>query len=199
MAEGIVVLLSGGLDSVVLAHRAAKMGALRGCLFVNYGQPVWDKERPASRYWAEHLGAPWRESTVTMNTRAMVGNGHKGPRVVHARNLVLAALGMNYAHEIDAQWVWLGATKDDHEEYTDCRPDWFLHLNQAQGAALPHKPADPHPLIDAPFTYCRAPQILRYAEEYGIDLDRVWSCYYADRNGNQCGRCDSCRRATPEQ
>ena len=71
MASGIVVLLSGGLDSVVIAHKARGEGALKGCLFVNYGQPVWEMERPASRYWAGELGVPWHECSVTMNVTAM--------------------------------------------------------------------------------------------------------------------------------
>jgi len=111
--------------------------------------------------------------------------GEAGPRVVPARNAMLAALAASRAVMMGARTVWLGATADDHADYPDCRPAWIDAMSRtlelAYGVSLA-----------APFGHLVKRQVAAKATEWGVPLHDSWSCYTPGDDGGVCGTCNAC-------
>ena len=164
----VVVLLSGGLDSIVLAHHALTIGRLRAVAHYVYPHPAQSQERRAvsevCRQW--HLA------------------GHYVERAEFPITLVFLSHAVNYAAGIGATEVWYGATAEDMASYPDCRPDFVATVSglaAAWGIA-----------VRAPFIDMRRPQIRQLGEDCGAPLALAWSCYQPTLTGRACGTCDSC-------
>jgi len=183
-----VVLLSGGMDSAAVFTLARQSKARQvHALFVDYGQPAVEPERKAARELHRHLeGDGFHEVTVHgLCTGDMVLDaGEESPRVVPARNLVLAGLGVNLASSLGAEAVILGVTRGDHADYIDCRPLFYAAMaplvSQLDVAVMT-------PLIKEPKSY--AYWVLRSG---GVPPEMTWSCY-TPVGGEPCGSCNSCK------
>lgn len=181
----IVVLLSGGLDSVTLATLAKRAGVLSAAVFVDYGQPARQQELTAARRWSSLQRARLYEISATPHgVEAMEGVGLKGPRIVPCRNLVLVSLAATVAASIGAQEVWYGATGADQKEYADCRPVYA----QAMTAVLEPFGVSAH----APLAGMRRSDVCLLAKALGVVVGDTWSCYSPDSGGKPCGACNSC-------
>ncbi len=181
-----VVLLSGGMDSAAVFALACEYVGKVHALFVDYGQPSASLERAAARRLHKFLGGSGFHEVRVHGLCAgdmVLGAGEKGPRVVPARNLVLAGLGVNLASSIGAGSVSLGVTRGDHDDYVDCRPLFYAAMaplvSQLGVAVLT-------PLIEEPKSY--ALQRLRVS---GVPMEMTWSCY-TPVGGVPCGSCNSC-------
>ena len=189
----VVVLLSGGLDSIVLAQHALNAGRLRAVVHFVYPQPAQAKERGAvlevCRRW--HLAGHYIErQEVALALRSWgemsTGIGQSGPRVVAGRNLVMLSHAVNYAAGIGAHEVWIGCTREDRAAYPDCRPDFIaaVHaLSAAWGIA-----------VRAPFVDMDRAWIAAEGARNGAPIDVAWSCYQPTLTGRPCGTCNSCRQ-----
>lgn len=187
----VVVLLSGGLDSTVLAASALKVGRLRACLSFRYGQPHMEAEMMAARKWCYENGVervvvdvPMPGVSAAMHT----GVGAAGPRVMPGRNLVLIAHAVQYAATVGAAEVRIGACADDAADYPDCRPDFVA---AAAGLAAVYGVR-----VEAPYVHLRKTDIVRIANGLGVDIAATWSCYEPRSVGfgfEPCGTCNACR------
>jgi 7-cyano-7-deazaguanine synthase len=183
----IAVLCSGGLDSTVLAHMAQDRGALAGLVFCDYGQPATTQEARASGDLALRLGVPWVLLRVPMAdvSGMAIGTGEPGPRVIGGRNLILLAHAVGVCQARGWSELWWGATKDDWQDYPDCRLPFMGSIQQAAGAYGVR--------VLAPLIEDRAAEIRAHGDRLGVDWSGVWSCYEPDGD-RQCGRCNSCAR-----
>lgn len=192
---GVVVLASGGVDSGVLVHRAHTEGRLSGLVFAHYGQPASLCEWKALQKLRTHLGtsAPVLElQLTTVWAKAMqTGSGEPGPRVVPHRNLIMLSHALNWAECLGAEEVWYGAIRDDWDDYADCRPEFYLPLNQALDSFYKFEKA-PHAQVTAPLAWTRKPEVIAEAAAAGI-LPLCWSCYAPTQGGEPCGNCNSCK------
>lgn len=181
-AKPVTLLLSGGMDSSVLAADAPK-GSV--AVFVNWGQPSEDQERAHARATADRFRLLFRTFMVPVNHAAMrVGSGAEGPRVVGGRNLMLIGLAVSVACEMGLETVWWGASLADQADYPDCR----------------------HAFIDGIDLLCRRTYgVGVLAPLEGVPRDQIrtrvaelklatWSCYEPLRGGIPCGTCNACLR-----
>lgn len=187
----VVVLLSGGVDSIVLAQHALNAGRLRAVAHFIYPQPAQSKERgavmEASRHW--HTQGHYierRDFALSLHSwgEMAIGIGQDGPRVVPGRNLVMLSHAVNYAAGIGAAEVWIGCSAEDQSEYPDCRPDFIAtvhNLSRAWGIA-----------VRAPFIDKDRAWILAEGKRNGAPLHVAWSCYQPTATGRACGSCNSC-------
>ena len=100
MRSDVIVLLSGGLDSTVLATMARRDGRLSACLVARYGQPHVEAETAAASAWcARHGAARLVLDVPVIGVEASMATGHgtPGPRVLPGRNLVLVAHAVQLA------------------------------------------------------------------------------------------------------
>lgn len=185
----VVVLLSGGLDSVVLATVARQAGDLAAAVFVDYGQPAVEQERRASALWCG------RNKTRLVALAGAVpavgvlaaGVGAAGPRVVPCRNLILLSLAAGVAAELGASEIWYGATAGDQAAYPDCRPEFAAALSDVLGLEVGIS-------VHMPLSGMRRSDVLALARALDIDVSETWSCYQPTAGGQPCGACNSCRQ-----
>lgn len=176
-----IVLLSGGIDSLVCAERERAAGTLRGCVFVDYGHPAQVPEGWKAFSYCGERGVDLR---VVHAFGLALGDmqAQAGARIVPGRNAVLIALAANQAHAMGGTHLVVGAIADDQQDYEDCRPAFFAGVAGAVGM-----PVD-HPLIGmAKF------DVVRMAATLGLRQSDAWSCYGA--GPSPCGVCPSCELA----
>ena len=196
--KSVIVLFSGGIDSTVLATMAHNDGRLHSLLHFTYSQPSAPYEYRASAAWAREHKVPLERLVPTLHgTEPMkTAPGEPGSRMIPGRNLVMLSLAINYAAAQGVSEIWYGPTRDDWEDYPDCRPGFVSEL-----CALAE--ADAGVRVRAPLLHKRKAEVIAEAMELGIDLDATWSCYAAQgwvlreshhcpTIGHACGTCNSC-------
>ena len=185
----ILVLFSGGLDSMVLCeHVLQETTHELVTLFYRYMHPAAPEEYNAVSDWLRdhHVeGYAGRHIDVNLplwGSEALgIGVGEAGPRVLAGRNQVMVSLAVNIAASIGAKEVWYGANLDDAEDYPDCSPMWVEMMNRmAQDWGVK---------VRAPLLYKTKDQIRSEADKLGVE--GWWSCY-EPKNGEPCGTCNSC-------
>lgn len=200
-----VVLLSGGLDSMVSAALAQEAGYAVHALTVDYGQRHRLELQSAGRI-AARLGLA-RHTQIALDLRAFGGSaltdaidvpkhgvGDDIPvTYVPARNLVFLALTTACAEAAGARDVFIGVNALDYSGYPDCRPEFIASF--AETARLGTKAgAEGAPFtIHAPLQYMTKADIARECARLGLDPAWSWSCYDPTPEGQACGLCDSCR------
>ena len=200
-----VVLLSGGLDSMVAAGLAREQGFRLNALTIDYNQRH-RVEIEAARGIARELGAA-RHVVLPLDLRAFGGSAltdeidvpkHGVGRgipitYVPARNLVFLSLTLAWAEAIGARDIFIGVNALDYSGYPDCRPEFVAGFERL--AALATKAGDEGDRfrIHAPLQHMRKAEIAREAARLGLDPALSWSCYDPLADGRACGLCDSCR------
>lgn len=200
-----VVLLSGGLDSMVTAALARERGFEVHALSVDYGQRH-RLELVSAKRIADRLGLA-RHIEIALNLRAFGGSaltdaidvpkGGVGDDVpvtyVPARNLVFLALTTAFAESSGASDVFIGVNALDYSGYPDCRPEFIASF--AETARLGTKAGvEGAPFtIHAPLQHMTKAQIATECARLGLDPAWSWSCYDPTPQGMACGLCDSCR------
>lgn len=200
-----VVLLSGGLDSMVVAGLAREAGCRLFALTIDYNQRH-RREIDAARTIAAHLGAE-RHVVLPLDLRQFGGSALTddidvpkdglGPEIpityVPARNLVFLSLTLAWAEVLGAREIHIGVNALDYSGYPDCRPEFIAGF--AELASLATKAgAEGKPFtIHAPLQYLGKAEIVQEALRLGLDPAMSWSCYDPQPDGRACGLCDSCR------
>ncbi|PKP90876.1 MAG: 7-cyano-7-deazaguanine synthase QueC [Alphaproteobacteria bacterium HGW-Alphaproteobacteria-14] len=200
-----VVLLSGGLDSMVTVALAQERGFAVHALSVDYGQRHRLELDSAARI-AARLGLA-RQTCISLDLRAFGGSaltaaidvpkggvGHDIPiTYVPARNLVFLALTTACAEAAGARDVFIGVNALDYSGYPDCRPEFIASF--AETARLGTKAGvEGAPFtIHAPLQHMTKADIARECARLGLDPAWSWSCYDPTPEGAACGLCDSCR------
>jgi 7-cyano-7-deazaguanine synthase len=200
-----VVLLSGGLDSMVAAGMAKEAGFSINALTIDYNQRH-RREIDAAKVIAERLDAA-RHVVLPLDLRLFGGSaltadidvpkGGVGEDIpvtyVPARNLVFLSLTLAWAEAIGARDVFIGVNALDYSGYPDCRPEFIAGF--AELAELATKAGDQGQrfTIHAPLQYLGKADIAREAERLGLETGISWSCYDPQPDGRACGECDSCR------
>ena len=134
-----VVLLSGGLDSMVTAAIARERGMAVHALTIDYGQRHI-RELQSARSIAEKLGVK-RHVELPLDLRQFggsaltddidvpkggMGEGEDIPvTYVPARNLVFLALTTAFAETSNSRDIFIGVNALDYSGYPDCRPEFI--------------------------------------------------------------------------
>ena len=200
-----VVLLSGGLDSMVTAGIARERGFAIHALTIDYNQRHRRELASATRI-ASELGAK-RHIVLPLDLSAFGGSALTDaievPKTglaegipatyVPARNLVFLTLTLAWAEALGARDIFIGVNALDYSGYPDCRPEFIASF--AQTAALATKAGvEGSPFtIHAPLQHLGKREIAAEAVRLDLDPALSWSCYDPTPDGLACGLCDSCR------
>ena len=199
-----IAVVSGGLDSVTLAHLLARLGAQLHLLAFDYGQKH-RKELDFARECAQRLNADFdivdlsgfsrliSASALTSDTIEVPHGHYAAPMmaltVVPNRNAILLALAFGVAVNESAQIVATGVHGGDHFIYPDCRPDFIQSFDAMQKTATEGF-SDPNLRLLAPFLETDKTGIVRLGHELGVPFERTWSCY--EGGAKHCGKCGTC-------
>lgn len=176
-----LVLISGGIDSLVVAEVCRSAGKLAGCIFVDYGHPAQIPEGWKAFAYCGARGIPLKVvHAFGMDLGDMASEA--GARVVPGRNLVLLALAANVARSMGATCIAIGANQADQADYTDCRREFFDLAGLAIGMQ-----------ISTPLIHWGKAGIVELAETFGLKRSDAWSCYVG--GPTECGECPSCLSA----
>ena len=199
-----VVLLSGGLDSMVCAGIARERGHSVIALTVDYNQRH-RVELEAARAIAALLAE--RHIVLPLDLRAFGGSaltsdiavpkegvGEGIPvTYVPARNTIFLSLALGLAEASGARDIFIGVNALDYSGYPDCRPEFIAEFEKvANLATKAGVEGDPF-TIHAPLQDMSKADIAREAERLGLDPALSHSCYDPLPDGRHCGRCDACR------
>ena len=200
-----VVLLSGGLDSMVTAGLAREQGFALNALTIDYSQRH-RVEIEAARQIAQRLEAA-RHVVLPLDLRAFGGSaltddiavpkGGLAPGIpvtyVPARNLVFLSLTLAWAEALGARDIFIGVNALDYSGYPDCRPDFIAGFAALADLATKAGSEGAGFRIHAPLQHLGKAEISREAQRLGLDPGWSWSCYDPHSDGRACGLCDSCR------
>ncbi|NBC37702.1 7-cyano-7-deazaguanine synthase QueC [Novosphingobium sp. FSY-8] len=200
-----VVLLSGGLDSMVVAGLAREAGYRLFALTIDYNQRH-KRELHAAQGLAQHLGVE-RHVILPLDLRQFGGSaltddidvpktgvGDDIPvTYVPARNLVFLSLTLAWAEALGARDVFIGVNALDYSGYPDCRPEFISAFGEVARLATKAGAEGEAFAIHAPLQYLGKADIVREALRLRLDPAMSWSCYDPQPDGSACGMCDSCR------
>lgn len=204
-ARKAVVLLSGGLDSMVCAALAREAGYDLYALTIDYNQRH-RRELDAAREIAVRLGAK-RHVILPLDLRQFGGSaltddiavpkdgvGEEIPvTYVPARNLVFLSLTLAWSEALGARDVVIGVNALDYSGYPDCRPEFIAGFADLAHLATKAGAQGDDFRIHAPLQYMGKAEIAAEAGRLGLDPAMSWSCYDPQPDGSACGLCDSCR------
>jgi 7-cyano-7-deazaguanine synthase len=200
-----IVLVSGGLDSMISAALAREAGHRIYALSFDYSQRH-QVELAAARRIASTLGAE-RHVVMPMDLRAFGGSaltadievpkdgvGDDIPvTYVPARNTIFLSLALGWAEASGARDIYIGVNALDYSGYPDCRPEFIEGFEKlAELATKAGVEGEPFH-IRAPLQHMTKADIVREGTRLGLDLGLSWSCYDPAPGGLHCGLCDSCR------
>lgn len=200
-----VVLLSGGLDSMVAGGLAREAGYRVLALSIDYNQRHRVELRAAQRVATalnaiSHIVLPldltaFGGSALTADIAVpKSGVGDDIPvTYVPARNTIFLSLTLGLAEVAGASDVFIGVNALDYSGYPDCRPE-FIEAFQKMATLATKAGVEGNPIhINAPLQHMSKADIVREAHRLGLDAGLSWSCYDPTPDGKHCGLCDSCR------
>jgi 7-cyano-7-deazaguanine synthase len=200
-----IVLLSGGLDSMVSAGLAQESGKRLIALTIDYNQRhrvELDAARAIARTLKveRHIVLPldlsvFGGSSLTADMPVRKDGVETGvpTTYVPGRNIIFLALTLGLAEATGAQRIYIGVNSLDYSGYPDCRPD-FIAAFQSMAALGTKAGIDGHAIrICAPLQYLTKADIAKEAARLGLDAGMSWSCYDPTPDNAHCGLCDSCR------
>jgi 7-cyano-7-deazaguanine synthase len=200
-----VVLLSGGMDSMVCTALAREAGHRVIALTVDYNQRHRCELEAAGRVAAalnvsEHIVLPlnlrgFGGSALTSDTAVPKDGVAPGIPVTYvpARNTIFLSLALGLAEARGAKRIYVGVNALDYSGYPDCRPAFVeAFAATANLATRAGVEGDPF-LFETPLLHMTKADIAREAHRLGIDAGMSWTCYDPTPDGLHCGECDACR------
>ncbi|MDF0540964.1 7-cyano-7-deazaguanine synthase QueC [Sphingobium sp. H39-3-25] len=200
-----VVLLSGGLDSMVAAGLAREAGFRLLALTVDYNQRHRVELSAAARIASalnaiSHIVLPLDLTAFggsALTADIAVPKGGVGDEIpityVPARNTIFLSLTLGLAEVAGANDIFIGVNALDYSGYPDCRPE-FIEAFQKMANLATKAGVEGNPLrINTPLQYMSKADIVREAARLRLDAGMSWSCYDPTPDGKHCGLCDSCR------
>ena len=200
-----VVLLSGGLDSATCLAIAKSQNCECYCLSLDYHQRHI-AELQAAKNVAAVMGAKAHKtaqldlsmfggSALTDEDIAVPEMETTGIPVTYvpARNTIMLSLALAWAEVLHSQDIFIGVNALDYSGYPDCRVEYIQAFQSMANLATKSAVEGHNITIHAPLIAMTKAQIVTLGTQLGIDYAMTVSCYQADRHGEACGLCDSCR------
>ena len=204
VVKSAIVLLSGGLDSMVCLGIAQELGYSLIALTVDYGQrhriELESARAIAALFAVRHIVVPldlraFGGSALTSDIDVPKEGVGEGIPVTYvpARNTIFLSLALGLAEASGARDVFIGVNALDYSGYPDCRPEFIVEFERLANLATKAGVEGSRFSIHAPLQQMSKAQIAKEAKRLGLDAALSHSCYDPLPDGRHCGRCDACR------
>lgn len=205
MRSSAVILLSGGLDSMVTAGLAREAGHRLLALTIDYNQRHRIELDAARRIAAalgveRHIVLPldltgFGGSALTADIAVPKDGIQPGIPVTYvpARNTIFLSLCLGWAEAAGARDLFIGVNALDYSGYPDCRPAFIDSFEAMANLATRAGVEGDHFRVRAPLLAMSKADIAHEAARLGLDAAMSWSCYDPSPDLRHCGLCDSCR------
>jgi len=202
--KSAVVLLSGGLDSMVCAGLARERGFSVVALTVDYNQrhrvELAAARRIASELSDRHIVVPldltaFGGSALTSDIEVPKDGVAQGIPVTYvpARNTIFLSLALGLAEAAAARDLFIGVNAVDYSGYPDCRPEFIAEFDKLANVATKAGVEGDVFKIHAPLQHLTKADIVAEAQRLGLDAALSFSCYDPEADSRHCGQCDACR------
>jgi 7-cyano-7-deazaguanine synthase len=205
-AKSAIVLLSGGLDSMVVAGLAREAGYALHALTIDYNQRHRIELESAARIAAhlaaaEHIILPlnltrFGGSALTADI-AVPKDGVEENAIpvtyVPARNTIFLSLCLGLAEARGSRDLWIGVNALDYSGYPDCRPEFIRSFETTANLATKAGVEGDTFTVHTPLLHMTKADIACEANRLGLDAAMSWSCYDPSPDQKACGQCDACR------
>ena len=175
----VLVLFSGGSDSLLLLDWAMERKYRTGVLLIHYGQ-AWIEEMEYAEALLEMMKTKHAEGIETFSITLPLGHNigqasYPGVHEKHVpgRNGVFLSFAMHIAESGLYDEIWIGCDFSDRENlFPDCYQEWIYHMNEVA------KRNGSRPLlIKAPLLGWHKQDVLNELKRRGHDLRKVYSGY----------------------
>lgn len=199
-----VVLVSGGMDSLVCAALAKQKYKRVAFLHMSYGQRTAFKELECFNAIADFYQIPQNlrlildvsflkkigASSLT-DLSIDVSDYEEGQKeapssYVPFRNAHILSAAVSWAETLGAERIFIGANYEDSPGYPDCRPEYYEAFNRLIQVGSNLKNAK----IETPVLRDTKKEIVEKALALKAPLELTWSCYKNEKLA--CAKCDSC-------
>lgn len=202
--ELAVVLVSGGMDSLVTAAIANEKHKNLAFLHLNYGQRTEAKELKCFHEIADFYNVPQsKRKVIDMSFLKQIGGSsltddnievkkYKGETneipdsYVPFRNSLIISMAVSWCEVISGKDIYIGAVFEDSSGYPDCTPSYYRAMNNLISEGT--KATDIQ--VVTPVIHMKKSDIINKAIELDAPMASSWSCY--DSSDAACGVCDSC-------
>jgi 7-cyano-7-deazaguanine synthase len=199
-----IVLLSGGMDSLVTAALAKSESVDLFFLHARYRQRTEKRELQSFKDLVAYYQPTdhkiidlgyfkdiTQSSLIDENDSTILDDTEpdKIPSTyVPFRNANLLAIATSWAETIKAGRIYIGAVEEDSSGYPDCREIFIETFNRLIKTGTEGL----HPIdVRAPLLHLSKREIVLKGVELRVPFQYSWSCYL--NNEQACGRCASCK------
>ena len=186
----VVTLVSGGLDSTLVACLAKEEGLQQYPLFIDYGQRARDRELAACRAAMRRLDLPAPVVADLTGFGRLIRSGltDTSLRVFEdaytpGRNTLFLLTAAAYACQVEADAISIGLLNEDTALFPD-QTSGFLREAEGLLAKAVRRPVS----VIAPLAEFYKADVVRLAVDKGID--GTYSCHLG--NEVPCGACIAC-------
>ena len=189
-----MMLLSGGLDSLVLLANECLNGRPPICVAYSYGQNH-SIEMNYAALGAKHYGVELLHYMLPVELfgdNALTNKGTipklnrvagRKSTIVPNRNMIFLSALVGLAANREIKEVLFAPHKGDADMYKDCTKEFVSALNTATNISCGVS-------IKTPFIDMTKKEIVGLGRKMGVDFDMAYSCYNGEAKA--CGRCSAC-------
>ena len=190
--DGHILMLSGGIDSAVLAHLCAASDVnVISSLFFDYGHESASRELRSSRRISIATGIPFEAVQIPglkyLYHGLLPGDYH--PMMAECRTndyFVFQSIAASYALLRGFNAVIVGAIKED----VQLHPGLKTFLNEF-GQSLAKLHGSKFRFI-TPFIDTRKSEVIKTGIKIGLNFDNTYGCHTG--SAIHCGMCDGCKK-----
>ena len=176
----VVILFSGGADSVLMLELAIEFGMNPYCILIDYSQLHREELEFACKYLiSRNIDHQIVEINGLGINSGLTGNGQKNESGdvhemhVPGRNSIFLSIAYGIAESKNISTIWIGCDWSDLiNNFPDCKQIYLEKMNEA------FKYAGPNPIkIEAPLIGLTKENVLKMLKQMGISDKDLFSGY----------------------
>lgn len=199
-----IILMSGGLDSVVSLGLTRNKYNVELALTFDYGQKAANTEIEASKKICEFYNVSHKvikldflkeitHTSLVADCEVPIGEGlldevKSSQNVwVPNRNGLFLNIAASFADGENYDYIIIGANLEEGQTFADNTKEFIERVNQEFEYST-----GKHPKVLAPLINSSKNDIVKQAIENSVPLEYIRSCYVGGKK--HCGKCESCTR-----